>query len=146
VTDNIGKNIKALREKRHISLSELARQVEISKGYLHEMESGGTEAPSVHIVARIAKALGVTIEELLDPQAEPMVTCPQCKGEGVVPLHATMNQSGYVFTVTYPPPSANYTYVGVDPDYCVCQITAHHGPCPVHQREAWQNSHWSKIR
>jgi XRE family transcriptional regulator, master regulator for biofilm formation len=82
----IGKNIKDLREQKHLSLSDLARQIEISKGYLHSIENGLTDAPSVFIVARIAKLLGVTIEQLIDPDEMVMVTCPRCKGEGVVPL------------------------------------------------------------
>jgi hypothetical protein len=27
--------------------------------------------------------------------------------------------------------------IGEDPTICVCQNTAHHGPCPIHERERW---------
>lgn len=82
----IGEHIKARREQKRITLSELARRVGISKGYLSNLEAGNSDAPSVYIVARIAQILGVTVEQLIAPDAVVMVTCPHCKGAGQVPL------------------------------------------------------------
>lgn len=55
---HVGTLIKRARERRGLSLSELARQSEISKGYLHSIENGATENPSFDVVMRLAWNLG----------------------------------------------------------------------------------------
>lgn len=57
--------IRASREKAGLTLREAAEKSELTAGYLSLLESGEKQAPSPEVVARIAKALSVTLEELL---------------------------------------------------------------------------------
>lgn len=62
----IGARIQALRQQKGLSLSALARECEISKGYLSALENGDSGAnPTIDALRRIAGGLGVTLAELL---------------------------------------------------------------------------------
>lgn len=61
----IGDNIKKLRAKLNLTQEDLARKSEVKYTTLSKIESGVVTKPTVHIMAKIAKALGVSIEELL---------------------------------------------------------------------------------
>jgi len=64
--DGIGANLRRFREDAELSLSALATKAGISKGYLHRLESGTTEArPSGKTLYALAEALGVTMSDLL---------------------------------------------------------------------------------
>lgn len=64
-TSIIGENIKKRRAKAGLTQEELARKADIKYTTLTKIESNVIKKPSVHAVARIAKVLGVSIEELL---------------------------------------------------------------------------------
>jgi transcriptional regulator with XRE-family HTH domain len=66
--------IKELREKRGMTQAELAKKAKVSQGYIAKLEPsarpGQTKAvrqsnPSVAVLQRLAKALGVPVTELL---------------------------------------------------------------------------------
>lgn len=59
----LGARIRSVREMRHISLAELARQTGISRAYLYLVEKGES-SPTQEKVAAIAKSLGVLVSEL----------------------------------------------------------------------------------
>ncbi len=61
----IGDNIKKLRRKSNLSQDNLARKAEIPYTTLIKIESNVVKKPSVQNVAKIAKALDVSIEDLL---------------------------------------------------------------------------------
>ncbi len=61
----IGKNIKKYRAKLGLTQEDLARKAEVRYTTLTKIESDVIKNPSVYIVEKIAKALKVTIEELL---------------------------------------------------------------------------------
>lgn len=65
---NIGMNIKKIREEKKISMSYLADKLKISKSTISRYESGKRE-PNLETLNKIAKALGVPIEELLSVPA-----------------------------------------------------------------------------
>jgi transcriptional regulator with XRE-family HTH domain len=70
----IGDTIKQRRLEKGLSMAELARRADISKGHLHSIESGETESPSAEMLFRIANELGTTIADLLgkeDPTSAP---------------------------------------------------------------------------
>jgi transcriptional regulator with XRE-family HTH domain len=69
----IGERIRARRDEANLSLAELARRVGISKGYLHNLESGDAASPSAEILFRIANELGTTIADLMG-EAEQLVS------------------------------------------------------------------------
>lgn len=58
-------HLKAKRMDSGLSLSELARLSGLSKGYLHTVESGETEAPSVNVIDAIAQVYGQRAGDLL---------------------------------------------------------------------------------
>ena len=66
--NKIGKRIIELREKRGISLSQLAREAGMSKSYLSQIEHGRFKSPSADIMYRVASALGTTIADILEEQ------------------------------------------------------------------------------
>lgn len=62
----IGKNIRALRQKRKLSQEKLARLADISLNTLTKIESGFTKRPSIQTIHKIARALGVSLDELVE--------------------------------------------------------------------------------
>lgn len=61
----IGENIKRLRTKQGLSQDDLARKAELKYSTLAKIEGDFVRKPGVQMVAKIAKALGVSIEELI---------------------------------------------------------------------------------
>ena len=63
--NKLGKRIKALRLKLQLSQDEFARKADIPYTTLTKIETGVIKKPSVFVIAKIAKALNTTIEELI---------------------------------------------------------------------------------
>ena len=63
--NNIGENIKKRRTKLGLSQEDFAQKSGVKYTTLTKIETGVIKTPSVVITAKIAKALGVTIEDLL---------------------------------------------------------------------------------
>lgn len=61
----IGENIKRLRTKRGLSQDDLARKAELKYSTLAKIEGDFVKKPGVQMVAKIAKALDVAVEDLL---------------------------------------------------------------------------------
>ena len=59
------RRLKRLRKKKGLTLDQLARRVGCSGPYIHMLETGKKNNPSLATLRRLAKALGVTIDELL---------------------------------------------------------------------------------
>ena len=62
---NIGENIKKYRNKQELSQEDFARKSGVKYTTLTKIESNVIKKPSVLVMAKIAKALGVNIEELI---------------------------------------------------------------------------------
>ncbi|RLD59141.1 MAG: hypothetical protein DRJ01_11690 [Bacteroidetes bacterium] len=62
---DIGKNIKKLRNKLGLSQEEFAQKSGVKYTTLTKIESSVIKKPSVMVMAQIAKALGVSIEDLI---------------------------------------------------------------------------------
>lgn len=65
----VGVRLAAWREVRGLSLSETARVAGITKSYLKKLEDGGVENPGMLTVGRIARALQVSLSDLLEGSA-----------------------------------------------------------------------------
>ena len=65
MTARLGTVIKALRESKGMSQVELASKAKIARPYLIRLESGQQRNPSLDVLRRLAKALGVPVTELL---------------------------------------------------------------------------------
>ena len=61
----IGENIKKLRATQGLSQDDLARKAELKCSTLAKIEGDFVKKPGVQLMAKIAKALGVAIEDLL---------------------------------------------------------------------------------
>ena len=63
--NKLGKKIKALRLKFRLSQDEFARKADIPYTTLTKIETGVIKKPSVFVMAKLAKTLGVMIEDLI---------------------------------------------------------------------------------
>jgi len=61
----IGENIKKIRAKLGFTQDDLAKKADIKYTTLTKVESGVVNKPSVQTIAKIAKALGVKVDDLL---------------------------------------------------------------------------------
>ena len=61
----ISENIKKARAKLSLTQDDLAKKADIKYTTLMKVESGTVNKPSVQTMAKIAKVLGVSIEELI---------------------------------------------------------------------------------
>jgi len=66
----IGKNIQEIRIKKGLTLSELAEKANISKSYLSNIERELNDNPSIQVVEKISKVLGVDFRTLLGTNTE----------------------------------------------------------------------------
>jgi len=62
---NIGENIKKYRNKQNLSQEDFAKKSGVKCTTLTKIESNVIKKPSVLIMAKLAKALGVSIEDLI---------------------------------------------------------------------------------
>jgi transcriptional regulator with XRE-family HTH domain len=60
-----GNNLKRLRKKEGLSQEKLARLADISLNALTKIESGFARKPTIQTVVKLARALGVSIDELV---------------------------------------------------------------------------------
>lgn len=75
----LGDRIQELRKQKGLTLTELARQASISKGYLSQIERGEAGRPSAQVLYGIASVLGTSVASLLgmpigDADAEVMIS------------------------------------------------------------------------
>lgn len=61
----LGENIKKVRKKRKLTQDKLARVADIPYTTLTKIETSVIKRPSVQVVAKIAKALNVSVDELI---------------------------------------------------------------------------------
>ena len=64
ISAQFGKNMKRIRAKKGMSQGDIARALEVDRGYISNIESGNKN-PTLATVAKIANALGVSPDELL---------------------------------------------------------------------------------
>lgn len=61
----ISENIKKMRSKLGLTQDDLAKKADIKYTTLMKVESGTVNKPSVQTMDKIARALGVSIEDLI---------------------------------------------------------------------------------
>lgn len=62
----LGQKIRKERERLKLTLEELAKKIGSTKSYVWELENKPTARPSADKIFRLADALGVTAEYLMD--------------------------------------------------------------------------------
>ncbi|GGS45841.1 MULTISPECIES: helix-turn-helix domain-containing protein [Actinokineospora] len=80
-------NLRALRERAGLSLSELARRSDIAKGTLSQLESGNGN-PTIETVFSLSNAFGVPVSTLLTERVEPEVVLVRSAGVDVLSSNA----------------------------------------------------------
>lgn len=63
--ENIGDKIKRIRNKKSLTQDELARKAELPYTTLTKIESNVITRPTIQTVVKIAKGLGVGIDDLM---------------------------------------------------------------------------------
>ena len=62
---NLASNIKKLREAKGLSQEKLARLADVANNTLIKMESGENINPTLDTLKKVAKALGVSVDDLI---------------------------------------------------------------------------------
>ena len=55
-----------LRLKANINMAQLAKRAELTTVYIHELECGKKNNPSFNTLKKLAQALNVSVNELMD--------------------------------------------------------------------------------
>lgn len=63
---SLAKNLKRFRKEKRMTQRELAEKVEVTAAYIALLETGVRINPSTNVISKIAKALGVQINDLLN--------------------------------------------------------------------------------
>ena len=61
----LAKNIKKLRKQKSLSQDRLSKLADVSNNTIIKIESGGIQNPTIKTVQKIAKALGVSLDDLM---------------------------------------------------------------------------------
>jgi len=64
-SNQLGQKLKKLRNKLGLSQDDFARKADVPYTTLTKVETGVIKKPSVFVMSKIAKALNVSIEDLL---------------------------------------------------------------------------------
>jgi len=62
---NLANNIKKLREVKGLSQEKLARLADVANNTLIKMESGENQNPTLDTLKKVAKALDVSVDDLI---------------------------------------------------------------------------------
>lgn len=63
-SEKLGRNLKQIRTEKKISQGDIARELDVSRSFVSNIENGKTN-PTLSTISKIAKAVGVTVGELM---------------------------------------------------------------------------------
>ncbi len=63
--ENLAKNIARLRKQKGLSQEKLARLADVANNTIIKMESGENDNPTLETLRKIAKAFGISVDELI---------------------------------------------------------------------------------
>ena len=63
-SEKLGSNLKRIRTKKGISQGVIAKELKVSRGFISTIENCKTN-PTLSTIKKLAKALGVSVNELL---------------------------------------------------------------------------------
>ena len=64
ISAQLGQNMKRIRAKKNMSQGDIARALEVDRGYISNIENG-KKNPTIATIQKLANALGVSADELL---------------------------------------------------------------------------------
>lgn len=93
--DRVGPHLRALRQARRRTLAEIAATTGISVSTLSRLESGARR-PTLELLLPLAKAYGVTLDELVDapPTGDPRVHLRPTRQFGMTVIPLTRRADG----------------------------------------------------
>ncbi|TDQ01564.1 helix-turn-helix domain-containing protein [Labedaea rhizosphaerae] len=103
--DAVGPRLRALRTQRDTTLAELSAETGISVSTLSRLESGDRK-PTLELLLPLAKAHGVTLDELVDapPTGDPRVHMRPIKQFGMTMVPLTKRAGGIqAYKMVIPP-------------------------------------------
>jgi transcriptional regulator with XRE-family HTH domain len=91
----VGPRLRTLRRQREITLADLSGQTGVSVSTLSRLESGDRK-PTLELLLPLARAYGVTLDELVDapPTGDPRVHLRPVKGHGMTMIPLTQRAGG----------------------------------------------------
>jgi len=63
-SEKLGSNLKRIRTQKGISQGDIGRELKVSRGFISTIENGKTN-PTLSTITKLAKALGISSDELL---------------------------------------------------------------------------------
>ncbi|MDO3645385.1 helix-turn-helix domain-containing protein [Nocardia mangyaensis] len=93
--DSVGPRLRALRRQRQTTLADLSTETGISVSTLSRLESGDRK-PTLELLLPLAKAHGVTLDELVDapPTGDPRIHLRPITRNGLTMLPLTKRAGG----------------------------------------------------
>jgi len=64
ISKQLGQNMKRIRAIKKMSQGDIARALEVDRGYISNIENG-KKNPTIATIQKLANALGVSADELL---------------------------------------------------------------------------------
>lgn len=64
ISKKLGQNIKRIRETKGMSQGDISRALNMDRGYISRIENG-FKNPTIDTLAKIAKVLGVGVDDLM---------------------------------------------------------------------------------
>jgi transcriptional regulator with XRE-family HTH domain len=91
--DTLGARLRAERERRGLTLRELARRLEVSPSLVSQIETGKTQ-PSVRTLYAMVTELGVSLDELFADGLPSTMPLRPADGEGEPDGHGRVQRAG----------------------------------------------------
>ncbi|HMO77988.1 MAG TPA: helix-turn-helix transcriptional regulator [Candidatus Paceibacterota bacterium] len=63
-SEKLGNNLKRIRIAKNISQGDIARELKVSRSFISNIENGKTN-PTLATIAKLAKAVGVSADQLI---------------------------------------------------------------------------------
>lgn len=105
VLERVGPRLRAVRQHRGLTLTELAADTGISLSTLSRLESG-RRRPTLELLLPLARAFQVALDELVDapPTGDPRVRMPSFRRHGITFVPLTRRPGGLqAFKMIMPP-------------------------------------------
>jgi len=67
MSNKIGENIRKLRQQKKMSQDRLSKKADLALNTIVKIETGKNPNPTLETLQKIAKALGVSVDKILNP-------------------------------------------------------------------------------
>ena len=67
MSSKIGENIRKLRQQKKMSQDRLSKKADLALNTIVKIETGENPNPTLETLQKVAKALGVSLDKILNP-------------------------------------------------------------------------------